>query len=150
MKELFDEVLHFGIVGVLGYVLIFVFYNVLHWNYWVASGTSYIIGSFISYFGNKKLTFKVEESNWKFVFRFAINIATCYFVAYGIAQPLVQSLMAGYSQMISDKIGIAPATIEDNVAILFGMGLFIVFNFIGQKFFVFRKKEENSDNEQKA
>ena len=27
--------------------------------------------------------------------------------------------------------------VEENVAILAGMGLFIIFNFIGQKFFVF-------------
>lgn len=146
MKKLMDEVLHFSIIGVfntiLGYVLIMVFYNVLHWNYWVASATSYIIGSFISYFANKKLTFKVESSNWKFALRFAVNITVCYLLAYGIAKPLVRTLMSGYSQMISDKIGIAPTTIEENVAILFGMGMFVVFNFVGQKFFVFRRKEE--------
>ncbi|GFH89867.1 hypothetical protein IMSAGC002_01112 [Lachnospiraceae bacterium] len=29
--------------------------------------------------------------------------------------------------------------VEENVAILVGMGLFIIFNFLGQKFFVFAK-----------
>lgn len=151
MKKLFHEVLHFGLIGVfntiLGYVLIMVFYNVLHWNYWVASATSYVIGSFISYFGNKKLTFKVEEHNWKIVFRFALNIAVCYLAAYGVARPLVRTLLADYSEVIAEKIGMAPVTLEENVAILFGTGMFIVLNFIGQKFFVFRKKEEQKSEE---
>lgn len=151
MKKLFDEILHFGVIGVfntiLGFVLIMVFYNVLHWNYWAASAASYVIGSIFSYFANKKLTFKVEENNWKSAFRFACNIAVCYLLAYGIAKPAVRSLMAGYSQMLSKKIGIEAKTIEENVAILFGMGLFIVFNFTGQKFFVFSgKKNENKTN----
>lgn len=155
MKKLFNEVLHFSIIGVfntiLGFVLIMVFYNVLHWNYWVASGTSYVIGSIFSYFANKKLTFKVEENSWQSAARFAVSIAVCYLLAYGIAKPLVRSLMSGYSQLIADKIAnivvLDAKTIEENVAILFGMGLFIVFNFVGQKFFVFHDKNANAEND---
>ena len=69
MKKLFDEIFHFGIIGVFntvaGYILVLIFLNVWNWNYWVASGTSYVIGSIFSYFANKKLTFKVEENSWK-------------------------------------------------------------------------------------
>lgn len=149
MKKLFEQALHFGIIGIfntiLGYVLVMVFYNVLHWNYWVASGTSYFIGSIFSYFANKKLTFKVEDNNLKFVFRFAVNIIVCYLVAYGVAKPLVRTLMAGYSQVIGSKIGMEPLAVEENVAILFGMGFFVILNFMGQKFFVFRNKEKVSE-----
>ena len=69
MKKWLEEMLHFGIIGVfntlLGLVLNLVFYNILHWNFWVATGASYTIGSIFSYFANKKLTFKVEESSWQ-------------------------------------------------------------------------------------
>lgn len=145
MKKLFDEILHFGIIGVfntiLGLVLNMVFYNVLHWNFWVATAISYTIGSIFSYFANKKLTFKVEENSWQSVLRFAAHIIVCYLLAYGIAKPTVENVMAGYSPMLSEKIGIEAKAIEENVAILFGTGLFIIFNFIGQKFFVFTKKK---------
>ena len=148
MKKLFNQLMHFGIIGVfntiLGYVLIMVFYNVLHWNYWVASGTSYLIGSIFSYFANKRLTFKVEDKDPRFALRFAINTVVCYVTAYGIAKPLVRTLMAGYSQMLSAKIGMEAKALEENVAIIFGMGFYIILNFIGQKFFVF--KEEKKDN----
>lgn len=137
MRKLIDEAIHFGLVGVIntvmGYVFIMVFYNVWHWNYWVASGTSYIIGSVFSYFANRKITFKTEERGWKPAFRFGINIAVCYFIAYGVARPLVAGLMQGYTK-----------SIVENVAIIVGMGLFIILNFLGQKFMVFRKKESDS------
>ncbi len=133
IKKLFEEVLHFGIIGVintlLGFFLIMVFYNVLHLNYWVASATSYVIGSIFSYFANKKLTFKVQENSREYVIKFALNITICYLLAYGIARPLVRSVLSEYSQ-----------TIVENVAIVMGTGIFIVFNFIGQKFFVFKNK----------
>ena len=74
MKKLFHELMHFGIIGVfntlLGMVLIMVFYNIWHWNYWVASGTSYVIGSIFSYFANKKLTFHVEGNSLQRILRF--------------------------------------------------------------------------------
>ncbi len=146
MRKLFGEMLHFGIIGVLntilGLALNMVFYNMLHWNFWVATAVSYTIGSVFSYFANKKLTFKVEETSWQSVARFAGHIIVCYLLAYGIAKPAVGSVMAGagYSQALSGKIGMEAKAIEENVAILFGTGLFIVFNFIGQKFFVFKKR----------
>ena len=98
-----------------------------------------------SYFANKKLTFKVEDNNPKFVLRFAINIIVCYLVAYGVAKPLVRTLMAGYSQVIGSKIGMEPLAVEENVAILFGMGYFVILNCMVQKFFVFRNKEKESE-----
>ncbi len=147
MKKLFHEVLHFSMIGVfntlLGFVLIMVFYNIWHWNYWVASGTSYVIGSIFSYFANKKLTFQVEGDNWRSAFRFAVNTVICYLLAYGIAKPLVRKVMTqffmGYSQKIGEFIHMEAIEVEENVAILVGMGLFIIFNFLGQKFFVFAK-----------
>lgn len=136
MKKFIDEAIHFGLIGVIntvmGYVLIMIFYNVWHWNYWVASASSYVIGSIFSYFANRKLTFKTEERGFKPAFRFAVNIAVCYIIAYGVAKPLVGNLLQGYSKVIIE-----------NVAIIVGMGLFIILNFIGQKFLVFGKNTEN-------
>lgn len=130
MKKLFQEILHFGVIGVfntiLGFVLIMVFYNVIHWNYWVASGTSYIIGSIFSFFANRKLTFHAEGKTWKLALRFAVSTAVCYFIAYGVAKPLVRSILSDYSKAV-----------VENIAILFGMGFFVILNFISQKFFVF-------------
>ena len=139
MKELYErytdfimEVIHFGMVGVIntlmGWVIMAVLYNLIHMNYWLSSGISYLIGSVFSYHANGKLTFKVENKDKGLPWRFAVNIILCYLMAFGIAKPLVR-------QVLSAK----PQVIVDNIAMVLGMCIFIVMNFFGQKIFVFRK-----------
>ena len=132
-KDFIMEVIHFGIVGVMntliGWVIMFGLYNLAHFNYWLASGISYFVGSVYSYFMNSKLTFKVENKDKWLSWRFALNIVVCYGVAFGIAKPAVRLLLSSQS-----------VTVVENVAMILGMGIFIVMNFFGQKLFVFRKK----------
>lgn len=135
MKKFMTEAIRFGLVGVvntvMGYVIIMVLYHICHWNYWGSSVTSYIIGGIYSYFANRKFTFKATERGAKPALRFAANIAVCYLIAYGCAQPFVAGILQGYSKVV-----------VDNIAILFGTGFFIVLNFLGQKFLVFGKNKE--------
>lgn len=132
-KDFIMEVVHFGIVGVgntlLGLAIMEVLYNLVHLNYWLSSGISYFLGSVFSYYMNGRVTFKVENKDKWLLWRFVINIVVCYGAAYGIARPAVRYFLSAYS-----------ASVVDNVAILVGMCLFIVMNFFGQKFFVFRKR----------
>lgn len=132
-KDFIMEVIHFGIVGVMntliGWVIMFGLYNLAHFNYWLASGISYFVGSVYSYFMNSRLTFKVENKDKWLPWRFALNIVVCYGVAFGIAKPAVRLLLSSQS-----------VTVVENVAMILGMGIFIVMNFFGQKLFVFRKK----------
>lgn len=133
MKKPIDWVtIKFLIVGVIntlvGTSVMFLFYNVFHAGYWVASALNYIVGSIVSFFLNKYFTFKSEEKSLGEVLRFIINITVCYILAYGIAKPCVHSLLGGYS-----------LTVRDNAAMLAGMCLFIVLNYIGQRFLVFKR-----------
>ena len=117
-----------GIVNTLvGYGIMFGLYNLAHVGYWLSSAANYILTSILSYFLNKYFTFKNTEKGWKPVLRFAINIAVCYGLAYGIAEPLVRWLLAG-----------ATTTLRDNVAMLVGSCFFVGFNYLGQRFFAFR------------
>lgn len=143
LGKLIRQVLSFGIIGVLntllGIVLIEIFYNLCGWNYWVSSITSYVIGSIYSFFANKKLTFRVQGNTKITAIRFAINTIICYGIAYGLAKPLVKAILTDMSQRV-----------VENVALLIGMGLFIIMNFFGQKFFVFKEsKDEGNQTEEK-
>lgn len=60
--------------------------------------------------------------------RFAVNIAVCYILAYGIAKPAVMYVMAGAGQKI-----------QENAAMLAGMCLFTGFNYLGQRLFAFKE-----------
>ena len=136
LKSLFDAKLwKFLLVGVLNTIvgngLMFLLYNLAHWSYWPSTAVSYTLASVMSFFLNRYFTFKYQGKGWKVVLRFAINIAVCYLLAYGIAQPLMKWLLSAATQ-----------TVRDNVAMLTGMCLFVGFNYLGQRFFAFREEKE--------
>ena len=123
----------FVMVGVIntivGTTIMFVFYNVFHLSYWISSASNYFFGSICSYILNKHFTFQYHERGWASLVRFTINIITCYLLAYGIAKPLMQWILSDFNK-----------TIQENVSMALGMCLFIVFNYLGQRFFAFKKK----------
>jgi len=123
----------FVMVGVIntivGSTIMFVFYNVFHLSYWISSASNYFFGSICSYILNKHFTFQYHERGWASLFRFTINIIICYLLAYGIAKLLMQWILSGFS-----------ITIQENVSMLLGMCLFVVFNYLGQRFFAFKSK----------
>ncbi|WNX84674.1 GtrA family protein [Agathobaculum sp. NTUH-O15-33] len=136
MNKLIDKkLLKFLLVGVVntlvGTAIMFGLYNLAHCSYWVSSAANYILTSILSFFLNKYFTFGNRENSVSQVVRFALNIAVCYVLAYGIAKPLTLYLLAGTG-----------TAVRDNVSMFVGMCLFTGFNYLGQRFFAFREKEE--------
>lgn len=134
MKKIFAlEQSRFIVVGIMntliGMAAMFIAYNVFHLGYWLSSAMDYVIGSIFSYFANKHFTFKSEKKSASEVIRFAINILVCYGLAYGIAQPAMRLLLGDARLSVS---------IFEQISMLFGMCIFIVFNYFGQKYFVFK------------
>ena len=118
-----------GIVNtIVGTGVMFFLYNFCSVNYWIASASNYIVGSIVSYFLNKYFTFKNTERSTRQIVKFIINIPVCYFIAYGVARPVVVTLLPG----AREKAG-------GNIAMLVGMSLFVILNYFGQRFYVFRK-----------
>ena len=133
-RKIFDaQFIRFLGVGVIntavGTGTMFLLYNVFGAVYWISSASNYIVGSIVSYILNKKFTFKNQDSNKKTIIKFVVGIAVCYGIAYGIAKPLVHTLLSGQSQKMAD-----------NMAMLVGMGLFVIINYLSQKFFTFNSK----------
>lgn len=138
IKKFFDiKFWKFILVGIantlFGSGIMFLLYNVFHCSYWVSSAANYVFGSILSFFLNKHFTFRKKGDTLKSVLRFTVNILLCYLLAYGIAKPLIARLLSSSTQ-----------SIQENVAMFAGMCLFIAFNYIGQRFFVFRDKEEKT------
>ena len=132
-KNLIDKKLaKFIAVGILntivGTAIMFGLYNIAECSYWVSSATNYVLTSILSYFLNKNFTFQHKGSMLKSAVRFSVNIAVCYLLAYGIAKPLVLTVLSGYTQ-----------TIKENLAMFVGMCLFVAFNYLGQRFFAFKE-----------
>ena len=140
-KKLLDSsFIRFLIVGVIntlvGTAVMFGLYNIagLHkWGqigYWLSTIGNYTVGSVVSFFLNKHFTFKNKEKGKAVVVRFVINIAVCMTLAYGIAQKCVELVLAG--TFLSQQM-------QGNISMLVGMGLFVLLNYFGQRFFAFRK-----------
>lgn len=136
IKKLFDITFwKFILVGVIntlvGTAVMFGCYNLLHLSYWVSSAANYIVGSVVSYFLNKNFTFQNKSKDPMVVVRFVLSITVCYILAYGIAKPLVRRILTS-----------ASVSVQENGAMLVGMCLFVGLNYLGQRFFAFREKEE--------
>lgn len=135
LKDKFDiTFVKFVLVGIIntgvGTAVMFAAYNIFHLSYWISSAANYVIGSICSYFLNKYFTFKNTEKSPVIVIKFIINITVCYLIAYGGAQKLILILLSDFSQKW-----------QDNIAMVCGMGLFVILNYFGQRFFAFKKKD---------
>ena len=104
----------------------------LYWlgaGYWLSSAANYVVGSIVSFFLNKYFTFRNQKRSFKQVLFFAVHIAVCYFIAYGVAKPVGYWLLPG-----------ASVENQETVAMLMAMGLFVMLNYLGQRFLVFSDK----------
>lgn len=133
MKSFFDiKFLKFICVGVIntlvGTGVMFLAYNIWGLGYWISSAANYVVGSIVSYILNKYFTFKNTAKDKKTIIRFVINIAACYLIAYGLAKPLVSRVLHQY-----------PINIRDNMSMLVGMGLFVVLNYLSQRYLTFKE-----------
>jgi len=111
-------------------------YNIFHLGYWLSSALDYSLASIVSYVLNKRFTFQYKGGILRSLVRFIINIAVCYFIAFGLARPMVRYALTWLS-LPFDK-----PTLE-NIAMLLGTGLFVIINFLGQRFFTFRENEDS-------
>lgn len=131
-KWIDGTMLRFLMVGVINTLVgcgtMFLLYNWAHCSYWLSSAANYVVGGIVSFFLNKYFTFRKKEWSWSQVVKFAINVAVCWLLAYGLAKPLVLRILEGQSLWL-----------QENVAMLVGMCLYTALNYLGQRFFAFRK-----------
>ena len=132
-RKLIDgTMIRFLMVGVINTLVgcgtMFLLYNLVHCSYWMSSAANYVAGGIVSFFLNKYFTFRKKEWAWSQVVKFSINVAVCWLLAYGLAKPLVLRVLEGQSIWL-----------QENVAMLVGMCLYTALNYLGQRFFAFRK-----------
>ncbi|MBR4308334.1 MAG: GtrA family protein [Oscillospiraceae bacterium] len=145
IKNLFDaKMKKFLLVGILntlvGNGLSFLLLNLVPWERFsvgsagavnLSSGISTALASIMSYYLNKYYTFQYKGKDRAVFFRFAINIAVCYFIAYTLVSNLTIALLSGQADWI-----------RENVSMVVGMCTFVGCNYIGQRYFAFREKED--------
>lgn len=132
MNKLIDASMwKFLVVGVgntlLSMVLMFILEGL---GYWPSTAIAYVAGAVMSFFLNRKFTFRSDEVLWKSAVKFALNVAVCYVVGYGLARLLMPTPMEPYA---------FPYVWHERISKLLGMGFYTLLNYFGQRFFAFRK-----------
>jgi len=136
IKMLFDKVfLKFLLVGVIntivGYTIMFVLHNVVHTSYWFSSGCGYFLSAILSFFLNKHFTFTVNRWSVFMVISFIVTIVVSYYLPYWIAEYAVNIIFNN-----------SEANLRGNIALVVGTCLASAVSYLGQRFVVFRKKDE--------
>lgn len=137
LKEKIDiSFIKFIIVGVantvVGTAVMFIALNLFGLSYWISSAANYVVGSILSYFLNKYFTFQNKDKSPVTILKFIINITICYLIAYGGAKQLILWILSDINSVW-----------QDNIALVCGMGFFVILNYFGQRFFVFKAREES-------
>lgn len=134
MAKLFDGSLpRFLLVGVgntlLSAVLMFALEGL---GYWPSTAIAYLAGAVMSFFLNRHFTFHSNAAIGPAAARFALNVAVCYVVGYGLARLIMGAL---------EPLGLLPPVWWERLSKLVGMGLYTCLNYFGQRFFAFREEK---------
>ncbi len=136
MRFVDQKLLKFLLVGIINTIvgcgLMFLLYNVFNISYWISSVCNYIFGGICSFFLNKYFTFQNKQKSFKQVLFFILNLALCYLIAYIGAKKLIEFLLNSTSFSEKNK---------GNIALLTGMILYTILNYLGQRIFVFAEKK---------
>jgi putative flippase GtrA len=116
----------------LSAVIMFTMYNAAGFDYWLSSVSAYIAGAILNFFLNKYFTFKVKDWRVNTVILFALVIFVSYIIAYSIAKPAVSYLLRN-----------SDSKIAGNISLFAGMCLFTPLNYLGQRFIVFRRNDND-------
>ena len=124
------EINRFLLVGLLTVFIDFLFYNLfllIGISYNLAKGISFLLGTFFAYVANKKITFLIKSNKYKKLFEFY-----CVYLFGLLINVIINDLTL---KLISDY--------QNKVFIGFLVSTFCSasFNYLGMKFFVFKKNK---------
>ena len=101
-------------------------------GYWLSSGIAFFLTSVLSFILNRRFSFHSRAPVRDTLWRFALNIAVCWLLAYSVARPATAWLL---NRLLPDS-----SLDVERVSLLTGQVLFTALNYFGQKFFAFRKR----------
>lgn len=134
------ETVSYLIVGVIStlisFALQFLFTTVLLWNYTGSSILSFALACPVSFFLNRKFTFHAEQLPLvKTAIRFCMIVIPCFVLSYFVLKPGVN--------LVFNQINLNwPEQYITYAKQIVANGVYIVINYLGQKFFTFYKKSD--------
>jgi putative flippase GtrA len=100
-------------------------------SYWISTFIGNGIGAFVSFLLNRRFTFQSKISIQRGAPTFFIVILLCYAGSYSASNWLVT--------LITPSFFLTSYLTQQDVAVLMGTCLYTMTNYLGQKYFVFKK-----------
>jgi len=123
----------FLLVGVantiLGLSVIYLLLHLVGMSYWMSTFLGNSVGAMMSYYLNRRFTFRSKNAVSKSLILFVIVTLLCYVVSYSIGMNLVEWLLGTSNSLKSGT--------KTDLAVLISTGLYTVLNYLGQKWLVF-------------
>ena len=113
--------------------------------YWSVSAISFIVGIIYSFILNRKYTFKADDIPLSRTLpRFLLNVIICYLIANVAMKTWLDYMFSSVWQVSW------PAQYITLIKLLAANMLYIVLNYIGQKFFAFKKPADSGTESQQT
>jgi len=139
-RETLSYLLVGGMATLVSSGLQFVFTTVFLFGYDVSSILSFTLATPISFFLNRWLTFKARQLPLgKTMLRFLLVVIPCFFMSYFLLKPGLNFLFLKLDLAWPEEYQIFAKQMTAN-------GIYIVVNYLGQKFFAFRKPTQTEDD----
>ncbi len=147
MRKIFPRSLWFFIlIGMLNTVLSQVLMQYLNrvWGggFWGSSAFVYVVTSVLSYFLNRRFSFKNTDRVAHTAWRFALVIGVCYLLGHLLAGPATALglwIAPGFLPFLN-RLFPHLGWNQEQLSLLVAQVIFNVFNYIGQRFFAFNTK----------
>ena len=135
MKKLLQsEVFRYVLVGGSNTAICWVLSFLLPYaglGYWTISAVTMVFGAVYTYLLNRRYTFRRGDiAHKKAMPKFILNISICYVLSYVLLKPFLNRIAP--PDFLSTEIWTGVTLIIANV-------VYIILNYVGQKFFAFRK-----------
>ncbi len=135
MKRLTEHTFFkFLLVGVgntvLSAAIMFLLYNLCGVSTTVSSAVAFAAGATLSFFLNRFVTFHSQEKFLRSAIKFSLNVAVLWAVSYLWLQKWLSAFLVERGFLL---------LWADNLSMLVSMGFYTVLNYLGQRFFAFRK-----------
>lgn len=100
-------------------------------GYWGATALMFTVCSVFSFIFNRKYSFESKAPLLQSAVRFAVVIAVCYLLSFGLSDLLVPALLAR-------TVPAVPADWRQRIAMLAAQAVFTCCNYVGQRLWAFR------------
>lgn len=131
----------FLLVGVantlVGYGISAFFLNVIGLTDAYSSAIGFVFGGALSYTLNRVFTFNKKGKDFSDIWKFILVLAVCWTISYIGAKSFATWVLKDVKEIV-----------RDNLVLIFTNGIYLVLNYLGQRFFVFVKKTNEQEKSQ--